>query len=304
MRKRHILKLIFTIALALMIMLPCGLTSLAADVLRPMAVEYNTDEPLSGEEPYEEEAEDDSANVEAELENGTAEGYRDEETGYTAYILDYADLLSPSEEEDVLESMKELCYYGNVAFCSVSENEMQPSAMASQMYVNVFGSNKMSGSLFLVDMEHRELYLHNAGNVRGDISYVITSSKSSSIMDNVYKLASAGDYAACAKKVFRQELTLLGGGKIAQPMRLVSNIFLSIAFALLVSYGVVMAFSKTAQPTEKELLAAIRTKQRLNDYQRVFTHQTTEYSPRSSSSGGGGGGGGGGGHTSGGGHGF
>ena len=293
-------KTILTVMIGLLLLFSGGQTAFAADPIQRMDVEYNTETPLTEDaEEFEEETEDDIT-----YEEVTEVSYHNDETGYDAYIFDEADILTSPEEEELMEVMEELTYYGNVVFCSIAENYTTPSAMASDLYVQIFGANTHSGTLFLIDMEHRELYLHNAGNVKGDMSYAISSSKSNSIMDNVYKLASKGDYCGCAKKTFRQELTLLGGGKIAQPMRLASNIFLAITIALLLSYAVVKAFSKTPKPSEKELLAAIRTKQNLYDFKKVFTRQTREYSPQSSSSGGGGGGGGGGGHTSGGGHGF
>ena len=233
--------------------------------------------------------------------------YKNPDSGYEACIYDQADLLSASEEKQLIEDMQTLTDYGNVVFYSISETDKQPAYKAETLYAELYGGNDVSGTLFLIDMQNRELYLYNAGreNVRSDMSYVITSGKSSSIMDNVYKYASDKDYYKCASETFRQELSLMGGGKIAQPMRITGNVFLALIIGLLIAYFIVRAFSGTNPPSEKEVLAAIQTQQQLNNFQKIFTHQTRRYDPpSSSSSGGGGGGGGGGGHSSGGGHGF
>ena len=239
--------------------------------------------------------------------NGNEDAYyKNLDSGYEAGIYDEADLLSASEEKRLIEDMQTLTDYGNVIFYSISKTDKQPASKAEELYAGLYGGNNVSGTLFLIDMQNRELYLYNAGRegVRGDMSYVITSGKSSSIMDNVYKYASDGNYYKCASETYRQELSLMGGGKIAQPMRLTGNIFLAMIIGLLIAYFIVRACSGTNPPSEKEVLAAIQTQQQLNNFQKTFTHQTRKYDPPSSSSSGGGGGGGGGGHSSGGGHGF
>ena len=246
----------------------------------------------------------DSAESEDDAKKGNELRGTNPDSNYETRIIDNADLLTDGEEKSLLEEMNELAYYGNVVFYSTEKNNKTPSARAEAAYSDIYGGNTVSGTLLLVDMQNRELYLYNAGSASKDMSYVITSSKSSSIMDNVYKYASKKDYYKCASETYRQELRVMGGGKIAQPMRLVSNIFLALVFAFLIAYFVVMTNSQTMPPSEKELLAAIQLRQALNNYNKVFTHQTRKYDPPSSSSSGGGGGGGGGGHSSGGGHGF
>ena len=69
--------------------------------------------------------------------------------------------------------------------------------------------------MFVIDMRNRNLYIINRGSVKD----TITSAYSESITDNVYTYASGGDYYTCAEMVFTQELTLLQGGRISQPMR-------------------------------------------------------------------------------------
>ena len=167
---------------------------------------------------------------------------------------------------------------------------------SKQKYDQYFGDNTVSGTAFVIDMSQRQLYLYNSG----DLSHTITSAKSNSITDNVYRAAKSGDYGRCASEAFRQVYTVLDGGKIAEPMKIICNAFMAILVGLILAYGVVKIFSATPKPSEKELLAAIQSQQMLDNYIKQFTHQTRRYDPPSSSSSGGGGGG----SSSGGGHGF
>ena len=222
------------------------------------------------------------------------------EGSYDAVIIDDADLLTDSQEQGLLEKMEPCTTYGHAVFYSTNENYGDPDSVARSKFNELYGNNTVSGVLFLIDMSNRHLIVYSSG----DASYVISSSKANSISDNVYKYASDGNYYECASEVFEEVGILLDGGKISQPMKLVSNIFLAMIIGLLIAYGLVKSFSAVAKPSEKELLAAIQTKQNLLVYQKVFTHQTRRYDPPSSSSSGGGGGGGGGGHSSSGGHSF
>ena len=132
--------------------------------------------------------------------------YTNPDSGYDAVIYDRADKLSASEEKDLIEVMQPLTDYGNAVFYSISETDMQPAAKSESLYAELYGGKTVSGTLFLIDMQNRELYLYNAGAEGDDFSYKITSSKSNTIMDNVYRYASDGDYYKCAENTYRQIL--------------------------------------------------------------------------------------------------
>ncbi|MBR4515114.1 MAG: TPM domain-containing protein, partial [Lachnospiraceae bacterium] len=251
MRRAYVKKLLVSLMLVLAVVAMLPFAAKAKD----------TDIPLADQEQY------------VELSGKNAD------SGYDVLLKDEAGLLTRSEADELMEVMTELAYYGNVVFYTISSNNMGYVEKADQLYVDIYGSMRSSGCLFLIDMDNRQLVLRNFGENKGDLRFKIGNSKAESIVDNSYKLATNGDYLGCAKKVFKQELTLLGGGKIAQPMRVASNAFLALIIALLLSYIIVKAFSKSSKPSEKEVLAAIRTRQVLNDYSKVFTHQTREYSP-------------------------
>ena len=80
------------------------------------------------------------------------------------------------------------------------------------------------GTVFLIDMSQRYIYIFSDGN-----NYkMITRAKSETITDNVYKYAVKEQYYQCAEKAYNQMYTVLEGGKIAEPMKYISNTLLSL----------------------------------------------------------------------------
>ena len=147
----------------------------------------------------------------------------------------------------------------------------------------------MDGTIFLIEMSNRQLRLENSGRIQD----TITPSYSDSIMDNVYRLASEGEYALCAEEVFYECTVLMDGGHIARPMKYICNALLALICALLVNYLAIRMSTHNHRITKKELAAAVGA---------------SSSTGSGGHSGGGSFGGGGGGHSggghSGGGHGF
>lgn len=231
--------------------------------------------------------------------NGFAEEkYRNDVTGYQVIIEDEAELLSEQEEEALAEIMEDITAYGNVAFKSIDYNEYSTERYIKAYYNEMFGSK--SGTVFLIDMDNRNIWIYS----NGDIYRVITDSYADTITDNIYRYASEREYFLCSKEAFSQILTLLQGNRIAQPMKYISNVLLSVILGLLITYFIVRAMSMAGKPSEKELLEATRYQYKLNNPQAIHTGTTKRYDPPSSSGGSGGGGGrsGGGGGGGGGGH--
>lgn len=217
------------------------------------------------------------------------------QTGYCVILEDDADLLSPSETEQLSLEMQVITNYGNVIFKSIDYNPYSTSYFAEEFYHERIGKN--SGSLFLIDMDNREIYIFSDGAVYK----TITSSYADTITDNVYRYASKADYFSCASKAFAQMNTLLSGQKIAQPMKYISNLLLALILAALINYFVVRLSSGTAKPSDRELLQSASTRFAFTNPQMHLTHQSKVYSPSSSGGGSGRSGGGGGGGRSGGG---
>ncbi|MGN0375191.1 MAG: hypothetical protein ACI4EN_06780, partial [Butyrivibrio sp.] len=67
--------------------------------------------------------------------------YSNPSTGYEVIIDDGADLLTSSEEAKLLEDMKPITQYGNVAFISVDINYSDTDDYARDRYRDLFGSS-------------------------------------------------------------------------------------------------------------------------------------------------------------------
>ena len=133
---------------------------------------------------------------------------------YQLIIEDDADLLNSSEELLLKESMIKLTEYGNIIFKSIDKNTTSTASYAKSYYNNRFG--KQSGTVFLIDMKNRKIYIFS----NGDNYTKVTDSKAETITDNIYEYATDKEYYKCAKKAFEQILTVIEGGKIAEPMKI------------------------------------------------------------------------------------
>mgnify|MGYP001155405409 FL=1 len=222
------------------------------------------------------------------------------DTGYRIVLEDDAQLLDRKEQEELAAAMRTVTAYGNAAFKSISANAYSAASFADDYYHGLFGTE--SGTLFLIDMDNRELYLFSDGAIYRTIG----KSYADTITDNVYRYASNGDYYLCASSAFEQIGAVLAGEKIAQPMKYISNALLAFILAALLNYFLARSLSRSSKPGTGEILGSISTRFDFRNPRKILTSQTKVYDPPSSSSSGGSGGGhsgggGGGGHSSGGG---
>ncbi len=187
-----------------------------------------------------------------------------------------------------MEDMAPVLKYGNAMFYTTNKNQGTTINVGRDKFHERYGQYG-DGTCFIIDMANRQLSVWCSD----EIYKTVKKSKTDTIVSNVYRMATNEKYYDCASEVFKEVAITLEGGKIAAPMKLASNILLALMLGMLIAYWVVKAFSIVPKPSERELLAAIQTKQNLLDYHKVFTHQTRRYDPPSSSSSGGGGGGGG-----------
>ena len=202
-----------------------------------------------------------------------------EETGYEIYIDDWAQLLTPSEENDLQKVMESISTYGNIAFVSIDSNPHYSVEDYAEDYgYSHFGND--SYTLFIIDMDYREICVYSDG----EIHKTITKAYARTITDNVYSYASEAEYYTCAYHAFDQINSLLEGRSIAQPMKYISNTLLSIVLALLINYFIVMSASRSVKASDAQLLDGIYTKVDVKNPTTEFLHQTKRYSPQSSSS--------------------
>ena len=227
-----------------------------------------------------------------------------EENGYCIYLKDDADLLTDEEEQMLLSDMAPVTEYGGAAFVSGYYYGQDTSDAAKDAYRQYFGKN--SGTLFMIDMGNRNIYIFSDGA----IYRVITKPYANTITDNIYRYATRGEYYTCAKEAFSQIKTLLDGGRISQPMKYITNALTALILSLLINYAMMKRTAKIAKPTAAAILGAMTVGFHTGSRQTRVMRSVRRYTGSSSSHGGGGGGGfsggGGGGGSSGGGggHGF
>ena len=217
---------------------------------------------------------------------------------YRVVIEDDADLLSESEENMLYMKMENILPYGNVAFVT-TEQYTDTADFARNTYRRLFGTD--SGILFVIDMGRRNIWFFSDGR----IYRTVNKAYANTIADNVFMYARNGDYYDCAFYAFDQVQTLLEGGKIAQPMKYISNAMIAVVSAVLINFFILSLERKNDRQFvdhAKELTSAVVIsigKQKLSTKKSIHV----EVSSDSGSSGGGGysGGGSSGGGSSGGG---
>lgn len=224
-----------------------------------------------------------------------AEGVN-EKTGYRLILEDDAGLLTSEESIALRWKMEPITQYGNVAFKTVRENASSAAAFAESYYHGKFGT--ASGTLFLIDMDNRKIWIFSDGAVYK----IIHENYAETITDNVYRHASKGQYYLCASQAYDEIYTLLRGGRISQPMKYISNLLLALILALFANFLLASHMSKLRAPSDNEILDNATLKFSHTPPEAFFKHQTRRHAPRGGSGsghGGGGGvsGGGGGGHS-------
>lgn len=117
-----------------------------------------------------------------------ASAYENPDSGYEVILDDEADLLTTSQEQDLVEDMKPITAYGSVAFVSVDQNSSSTASFARNYYYDLFGSG--SGTIFVIDMDNRNIYIFS----NGAVYQTIIDTKAEVITDNTYRYASNEDY--------------------------------------------------------------------------------------------------------------
>lgn len=165
---------------------------------------------------------------------------------YGILIQDDADLLTDDEETALREHMAPVTGYGHAGFFSTNGPVDQTSSYAKDAYNDFFGQD--SGTLFLIDMDNRYLYIFS----RGAVEKAIPTSIANTITDNVYRLAGKGDYAGCAMTAFDQISARLEGQKIAQPMKHITNLLTAIILAMAIGYGFIRFHNRARKPGHRD----------------------------------------------------
>lgn len=173
--------------------------------------------------------------------------------------------------------MMDLTEYGHIAFKTISENYTTASSYASNYYHERFGTD--SGTLFLIDMDNRYIYIFSDGD-----NYNVITTKANIITDNIYQYATDRGYYKCASIAFSQINTLLNGGKISEPMRYISNILIALTLAFLINFIIVLVNTNIKKAKAKEILENCSIDFNIGEVRAYKTGTHSVYSPQSSSS--------------------
>ena len=209
--------------------------------------------------------------------------YKNSDTGYEAYVDDPEYLLTASQMDEVLDSMKDLTDEGNVVFVTANLKAGAAERYAENYFQDRYGT-EAPGLIFLIDMGDRLLLLqaHNG------LDSKITGSKANSIVDNVYTYAGDGDYAKCAISVYEQCDDVLAGLRIAEPFKYISNIFIAIIVAFLLGFMILGIMTSTPAASNKEIIKGLFSQLGISNRNANLINVSKRYSPQSSGSSGGG----------------
>ena len=249
---------------------------------------------------YEEEKNEISSNSQTSPAVNTGSGITKEnsQTHFSAMVYDLAGLMSQTETKTLLEDIYQYTEFGDMVVLTTNENSYGNSESATDKYCEAFYqkySKKSDCVIFCIDMKTRYILVYSAGSV---VEKNLGRAKCDTIADNVYTYASDKQYFQCATKAYEQIGKVLNGMHIAQPMKVVSNLFIAFVAGFVIMYLVALSKSKVGKTSDDELLKYVATNFTANNPTDVVTGTTKTYCPRSSgSSGGRSGGGGGGGHS-------
>ena len=208
--------------------------------------------------------------------------YVNEINNYKVIYEDDASLLSDKEKEKLKDIMIPLTEYGHIIFKTIKENSYTSTdTYASNFYHKTIGTE--SGTLFLIDMDRRNIYIFSDG----DNYKVITKSKAYIITDNVYKDATREKYFDCAKEAFSEIKTLLAGGKILEPMRYISNVVISLTVSAFIAFFIALSRTRMKKAKNSEILKNCHIAFQTGDVSVTKTGSHRVYSPVSDSSSGG-----------------
>ena len=248
--------------------------------------------------------------------NATDDGnewtYSNDDTEYSAVLLDMAGVIDKSDEKKLCSTLEDLTAYGNAmcltAVASGYADESTARSLAKHYYESVFGSDTGLVAAVVLDSDlSGGCMLWIESYKPGSVVYkTISVSIANTIADNAINDTKStirkNDYDESWKffgyldVALTQCLRALDGLKIAQPMKYITSALLALILAVLVNFIIVRITNSPRKVSDEEVLKSIQAEMSVRDPRMILTNTTKTYSPRSSSSGGGGGGGGGGSH--------
>lgn len=162
---------------------------------------------------------------------------------YQFDVIDEPDYLTPDQEEILKEKMKSTSQHCNLVIYIFAPDQNRKSEnetiqYTKERYWNSYGYE--NGTAFTIDMSTRYLEVVNfEDNVDKINNYEATM-----ITDSVYSHASNGDYFSCCYVAISRIDDALGGVKIPQNMRVVTNLLIAFLVALILNFFLLNYLSK------------------------------------------------------------
>lgn len=182
--------------------------------------------------------------------------YINEENQYSAIIDDRAGLMTQAERRQLEKDLQPVTEFGNAVVITVDSNPYGSTPKYAESLYHEFFDEKTSGSLLLIDMDERYIYIFSDGE-----NYdIVSKSRAEVITDNCYNYASKKDYYTCAKTAFEQINDLLNGRKIAQPMKYFSNALLALLLALIINYKRIGKITSLTETTARTMASSVKPK--------------------------------------------
>ncbi len=165
--------------------------------------------------------------------------WRNSSTGYQAVIEDEINLLTSQEERQLLDEMIPLTEYGNVAFWSTREYASGKLSQAEARRYALF--ELQSASILVINMNLRTVTIQSYGK----LSDVITVSRANSITSHVGGNLTDGRYYSVSADAFSRMNSLMRAERIAQPMKVLSEICIALMVGLLLVLKCVLTYVTT-----------------------------------------------------------
>ncbi|MBE5998858.1 MAG: TPM domain-containing protein [Sarcina sp.] len=150
-------------------------------------------------------------------------------------VEDGADLLTDEEEAWLIEDYSAITEYMDAAFVTTEHSAGSTSAFAEQYAIRHYGNDP--AVIFVIDMENRELYIY----ANGPALKTISRADARAITDNIYKIASRGDYYECADLALSQILSKCSGGRLARPVKHATNALIAVLAGILLNYFITVS---------------------------------------------------------------
>ncbi len=184
------------------------------------------------------------------------------ESEYTAIIIDNTDVFTDEQEEALLSEMSSLCEHGNVCITTLVSFEGLTFNIMNDLYTDTFGDT--DGVILFIETKQSAMNIH----CHGELAQELDSQALRDITAEIAGYATAGDYYACADNFIAETRFFFFNKELSAPMKLVTSALLAAIIGITVTYFIVKAVYGKKTSTQKEMLRAIFSQQKVEDTER------------------------------------